>query len=361
MKIFRKIFWTVVIIGLIVYAVFQLSANKKASEEETRIVATTNDSIAVNTARAVMKEMERDYTVNGTFEASQEMMFPAETAGKVTRVMVREGSRVGVGQTLAIIRADAQSIDLEAARAAYENAQIDNQRFEAALQSGGVTQQQVDMSRLQLKNAKAQLDQAKIRVGDTNVKATISGVINQKFVEPGSFVSPGTPLFEIVNVSEVKLRVEVDESRVTGYKLGDAVMVKATAIPDREFVGKISFIAPKATTSMTFPVDILVSNRGEHELKAGMYGTAVFTSGEAGKSAPALLIPREAFVGGLNNSEVFVVRDGKAYLTRVVIGRNYGEEVEITSGLKEGDTVVTAGHINLTDGKAVKEMNRHAG
>src|SRR5690554_541829 len=275
MKILKNILIALVVLALIGWAAMTLMNNKRKSEEETRIVAQVNDSIAVNVSQVSYQNINTDYVANGTFEPFQEMMFPSEVSGKVVRVLVDEGSYVRVGQTLAIIRGDAQSIDLSAAQAAYQNALTDNQRYENALQTGGVTQQQVDASRLQLKNAKAQLDQARLRVGDMNIKATISGIVNQRLIEPGSFVSPGTNMFEIVNVSSLKLRVEVDESQIVRFKVGENIKVKASVYPDKEFVGRISFIAPKATASLNFPVEIQVSNSTGNELKAGMYGTAI--------------------------------------------------------------------------------------
>jgi membrane fusion protein (multidrug efflux system) len=358
MKIVKNLLIAVVVIGLLVWAGMTLVNNKKKSEEETKIVAQVNDSIAVNVSKVEFQNINTDYVANGTFEPFQEMIFPSEVAGKVLRVMVDEGSYVRVGQTLAVIRGDSQSIDLTAAQAAYQNAVADNQRYENALKTGGVTQQQVDMSRLQLKNAKAQLDQAKIRVGDTNVRATINGVVNQRFIEPGSYVSPGAQMFEIVNVSTLKLRAEVDESQIIRYKVGDVIKVKASVYPDKEFTGKITFIAPKATASLNFPVEIQVSNSAGNELKAGMYGTAIFSSKEDEvKAKPVLVVSREAFVGGLNNSEVFVVEGGKAKLKKVQAGRNFGDLVEVLGGLNDGETVVTSGQINLTDGATIKAIN----
>lgn len=356
MKIVKNLIAIIVVVGLLIWGGLTLSNNKKRSEEETRIVAQSNDSISVNVSTVAYRNIETDFLVNGIFEPEQELNFPSETAGKVVRVLVEEGSRVHVGQTLAVIRSDQQSIDLSAAEAAYQNALTDNQRFENALKTGGVTQQQVDMSRLQLKNAKAQLDQARIRVGDTNVKATINGIVNQRFIEPGSFVSPGTPMFEIVNVSNLKLRVDVDESQIVNYKVGDPIKVKASVYPEKEFDGKITFIAPKASASLNFPVDVQVDN-SSNDLRAGMYGTAIFSTNEETASTPILTVERKAFVGGLNNQEIFVVEDGKVKLKKVRIGRNFGEFIEILDGLNENEVVVTTGHINLNDGATVKIMN----
>lgn len=359
MKILKRILTVVIIIGLLVWAGITLMNNKKKSEEEISIVAKQNDSIAVNIAQVSYEKINSDYVANGTFLPLQELMLTSEAPGKVVRLLVREGEKVKAGQTLAVIRGDAQSVDLSTAEAAYQNALKDNQRFEKALESGGVTQQQVDMSRLQLKNAKAQVDQARIRMGDTNVKSSIDGIVNQRMIETGTFVSPGMPMFEIVDISGLKLRVEINENQVVNYNEGDTISIKAAVRPDEKYEGTIKFIASKATASLNFPVEIHLNNIEENQLKAGMYGTAIFSSGEKGeRSKPVLVIPRESFVGGLNNSEVFVLNDDNTvHLTKVSIGRNLGKKVEILSGLDEGQKIVTSGQINLTDGALVRIMN----
>lgn len=105
---------------------------------------------------------------------------------------------------------------------------------------------------------------------------------------------------------------------------------------------------------MNFPVEIQVTNSAGNELKAGMYGTAIFSSSQdETQSEPVLVVPREAFVGGLNSNEVFVVNDSIARLVKITSGRNFGNKVEVLNGLQDGQTVVTSGHINLTDGSKV--------
>ena len=123
---------------------------------------------------------------------------------RVVSVYVKEGSRVGAGQVLVSIKRDAIEVDVTQAQNNLQNAIIDNQRYENAYKTGGVTKQQLDNSRLQLKNAQAAVRSQSVRMNDTKVRAGISGTINKKMVEPGAVVSPGTPLFEIVNINSLK-------------------------------------------------------------------------------------------------------------------------------------------------------------
>ncbi len=353
MKSVKTLLYILIAAGLIGGAVYIIKNNKAKQEEEVAIVNQANNEVVVNTTLAKYTILNSDYISNGTFAPSQELSFPSEISGRIVSVLVDEGDYVRVGQTVATIKKDAIEVDLTQAKNNLQNAIIDNQRYENAFKTGGVTKQQLDNSRLQLKNARAAVDAQGLRVNDTNVKATISGVINKRHIEPGSVVAPGTPLFDIVNVSKLKLQVTVTENEIVNLRVGQNVKVTASVFPDQEFVGRISFIAPKADASLNFPVEIEVSNNAG--LKAGMYGSAIFSTSDdvdAGKNM--LVIPANAFVNGISSNQVFVVENNTAKLTKVVVGKTVGTNVEVISGIKEGTEVVTTGQINLTNGTKVK-------
>ena len=350
----RPIIYSIIVVILIAAGVYTLINNKKKNEAETAIVAQKNTDISVNVTKAKFEHITNDYSSNGTFAPYQELSFPSEISGRIVRVLVDEGSYVRVGQTVATIKKDQLLVDNSNANATYQNAVVDNQRYENAFKTGGVTKQQVDNSRLQVKNARAQLQQANLRIGDTNVRASISGIINKRLIEPGSVVSPGTVMFEIVNVSRLKLKVNVNESQVASMKVGDEIDVKASVYPDAAYKGRISFIAPLADASLNFPVEIEITNSSENNLRAGMYGTAVFNAKESGTAHAMLVLPKNSFVGGVSSNQVFVVQPNNTVkLTTVVIGRIFGDQIEILSGIKEGETVVTTGQINLIDGAKI--------
>jgi membrane fusion protein (multidrug efflux system) len=348
----KKVLYIVIgvaVIGLIAYI---LTNNKNKNETETALISKQNDAVAVRIDTVKTEVPNQDYVANGTFAPSQELSFPAENSGRVIKVLVDEGDAVRIGQVLAVIKGDQLNIELSNAKAAYQNALSDSQRYENAFKTGGVTKQQVDQAKLALVNAKARVDQAKINFGDASIKASINGIVNKRNIEPGSVVAPGTVLFELVNVSTLKLLVNVDEQHVAGLKVGNPIKVKASVYPDKEFNGKITFIAPKADGSLNFPVEIQIANNANNELKAGMYGTANFSSGAA-KQQAVKTIPRNAFVGGVAGNQVFVVNDSVVKLTKIVSGRIFGDQVEVVNGLTEGQIVVTSGQINLTDGAKV--------
>ena len=350
----RIITTSVIIIASLALIGFILTKNKKENEEKIAIVAEKNASVSVKVATVKTEEVSLDFVANGNFEPKQELSLEAEKSGKVIKVLVKEGDRVAVGQTLAIMRGDAINVNAQAAEAVYQNAKADYNRFESAYKTGGVTKQQLDQAKVALTNAEANYKQAKISVGDTRIKAPINGIINAKFIEPGSMLAamPATKMFEIVNVKTLKLTVTVNESQVANLKTGTNITVTSSVYPDKTFSGKITFIAAKADSSLNFPVEIEITNNANNDLKAGMYGTAQFKSAQ--QKQTMTVIPRTAFVGSVSSNQVFVAENGIAKLKTVTAGRILGDKVEILSGLSDGDAVITTGQINLQDGNTIE-------
>ncbi len=350
----KTIITIVIILASLGVIGFILTKNKAENEAKTAIVAEKNASVSVKVDTVKTEEVSLDFVSNGNFEPIQELKFSAENSGKVTQVLVKEGDYVKAGQILAIVRSDVINVNAQNANAVYQNAVADYTRFENAFKTGGVTKQQLDQARLAMVNAKANLTQANINVGDTRIKAPINGFINKKFIEPGSILSgmPPTELFEIVNVSKLKLKVTVNESQVASLKVGSVIKVGSNVYPDKEFTGKITFIAPKADASLNFPVEIEITNNTSNDLKAGMYGTAKFASNQQKQTLK--IVPRNAFVGSVSSNEIFVIENGTAKLKKVTAGRILGDKVEILDGLSNGEIVIVTGQINLQDGNAVE-------
>src|SRR5690606_4950481 len=111
----------------------------------------------------------------------------------------------------------------------------------------------------------------------------------------------------------------------------------------------------KGDASLSYPVEMEVANVNGKSLKAGMYGTAHF---DMPKQDAAMLIPRTAFVGGVNSNQVYVMDNNTAKVRKVVAGRIFGDKVEIREGLNEGETVITSGQINLTEGAKVTVLQK---
>lgn len=336
--------------GLLIGSV--LISNKNANEAKTAVVSQASGAVAVTGVPVSKQPIRLDFSANGTFSANQELQLLSETNGRITRILVNEGSRVAQGQVLAIVDAEVVSLDVQRAEDTYSKMKTDYERYQSSFATGGVTQAQLDDIELSLRNAESQLQQARRRLNDANIKAPIAGVINKRFIEVGSFVSPGKELFEIVDASRLKLNVHANEFQVVNIRVGDKVAISSKVMPEVTFVGTVNFIAEKSDNTLNFPVEILLENGGRHAIKPGMYATARF---EFPENKPQIVVHRNAFVGSVNSNQVYILAEAArtAQLRQVVSGRVIGEYVEILSGLDEGEIVITSGQINLADGVEV--------
>lgn len=349
----KRIFITLIsILAAIALIAWVLLNNKKENERKIATVADQSGAVIVKTAVAHKDTLNLDFSANGNFSAKHDLDLVAETGGRVVRLNVDEGSIVHKGQVLIEIDTEYSSLDLRNAEAAYQKLKTDFERYSSSYETGGVTKAQLDDIALALKNAEITVQQARRRVADANIKSPISGIINKRIVEPGAFVSMGTPLFNIVDVSSLKLKVNVNEQQVVNIKTGDQVKITSTIFPDEEFSGTLTFIAPKADESLNYLVEIEVNNIPPNTLRAGMYATATF---KTPRQAPQILIPRTAFAGGVSSNEIFILEgDSTARMRKVVSGRILGDQVEIVSGVADGETIIISGQINLIDGTLVK-------
>ena len=347
----KSIITIISLVGIAVVFFLILQNNKSRNQAELEIVAQTNSEVAVRVAAVQQEQISGQFTANGTFLPATQAQISAELGGQLVAIYVEEGDQVKAGQVIARLSGDKINVNVNNAKAVLDNAIATLSRYEAAFKTGGITAVQLDQARLQVENAKANFESANLNSGDTSIRSKVAGIVNKKLVEVGTVVGPGTPIVEVVNISSLKLRVEVDEAVVSQLEKGAAVKVLPSATADT-LTGSINFIAPASNGALKFPVEITVDN-SNGRLRAGMYATAVFN--REGMQ-DVLTIPREAFVGSVSDNKVFVIENGNAKLTGIQSGVNFGDKVQVTSGLKAGDQVVVSGQINLLDNTPVRVL-----
>jgi len=231
------------------------------------------------------------------------------------------------------------------------DAQQNFERYKNLYEGGGATKAQFDQYKLALENSKNRLSQARKELSSAAVTAPFSGYITAKSAEEGAFANVGTPIATLIDISELKVQLSVPERNVYALKVGDAVDITSNVYPGAVFKGKIKFIGYQGDQSHNYPVEVSIANEKKTPLKSGTYVDVAFNRKS---EVPSIQIPREALVGSMKDASVYVVgTDNIARLKKIVIGGDNGDYLEVQSGLLEGEQVVTAGHINLTDSTKV--------
>ena len=314
----------------------------------------TDTSTAVSVKTSVVKDSvyTAAFIANGLLEPVRELAFMSDVAGRITNIYVNEGHYVSKGKTLIQIDNEMLRADVISNQASYDALKKDYERFKNSNEQGGVTDQQLDNMRTQLTAAESRLITSKRRLADGSIKAPISGVINKRYVEIGSYLNPGAHLFDIVDDSQLKVICYVNEAQMLQVKRGQEVTISSETFPGESFRGKITFIGEKADRSFNFPVETTVS-QSKKQLKGGMYVSVNF---DAGKTKSGVLIPRNAISGSVKAAHVFTVKNGIAEKKSVTVGNMVGSQVEILSGLHSGDSIIVSGLINISEGVKIKAL-----
>jgi RND family efflux transporter MFP subunit len=202
--------------------------------------------------------------------------------------------------------------------------------------------------------ANAQMAEAKKRLADCELRAPISGFIGMRQIEVGNTVAPGMPVFSVVDLNPVKVKVGIPESQVGKVRVGDRAEVSIPSLNGQKFEGHVEAIAAASDpASRTYVSKVVVPNPSR-VLLAGMVSEAHLFGGaqENVISLPGSAVVRDA----RGVTQVFVVTPGqnRAYGRRVEVGAMTGNEVEILSGITGNEQVVVDGQQNVREGSIVK-------
>jgi len=345
----KKVSVLVVAVAVIAAMVMLLNHNKAKSEAKARSVAVR--PFAVSVAPVAPQELSESLTLVGTISADREVTVASEAAGRITSVSLDLGAYKSAGSVLVTVDDELRRAAVSIAEVNRDRAAMDLKRYEAVQSANAIPDQQIDNARLAVKAAEAQLVTAQRQLRDTRTTAPFSGSVAARFVEVGAMVQPGTPIATLVDISRLKVELNVSEQDVFNLKIGDAVTVTTDVYPGVEFSGRVETIGPKGDEAHAYQVEISLPNEREHPLKAGMFGRVAFGTHAA---RTALTIPRAAIIGSVKEPQVYVVEKGVATLRTIVVGAEAGTNVEVLNGLRQGEQVVISGQNNLRDGMTVE-------
>jgi RND family efflux transporter MFP subunit len=358
-------------------------------------------AVTVTVATAVEQPITRFIRVSGTLTAQEDADVAAEIAGRVEATPVERGSPVAAGAELIRIakdEAEAQAAEAQAnaaqiearlgistgavfevervpevanARAAHELAKTEFDRVRRLQEHQLVSQSEFDQRRAQmdaalrqydvarngaeqqfqaLQAARARVKLAQKAVTDTVVRAPFAGVVSERLVSVGDYVTRGMKVVSIVRIDPLRVELTVPQQYVAAVAAGRAVTFEVDAYPGESFTGQLRFVSPsvKAETRALM-VEAVVPNR-DHRLKPGFFATARI---EQASTQPAVLVPSTAVRTVSGTPRVFVVAGDRVEERVVMTGQTVDGQVEIATGVKAGERVAAGGVEQLVDGVRV--------
>src|SRR5437667_10144142 len=374
------------------------SASGKTNDRE----AAPTPAVAVAPAAAVERPIARYIRVSGTLMAEEQADVAAETAGRVVSTPIERGTAVAEGAELIRLSAtetDAQMKEAEAnaaqiearlgltartafdanavpevqnAKASYELAQSEFNRIKALLDQRVVSQSEFDQKRTQMEAARQQYDAAKngaaqqyqslqaarARVtlarkalADTVVRSPFAGLVAQRMVSIGDYVTKGMKVAVVVRINPLRAQLTIPEQFVSAVGVGQPITFEVDAYPGRQFEGRVRYVSPTLQADQrALTAEAIVPNP-TNELKPGLFATARVQQRTA---TPAILVPAAAVRTTAGTSRVYVISGDRVEERIVTTGQSADTLVEITNGLKAGERVATANVTKLADGLRIE-------
>ncbi len=335
---------------------WKLYSNKQALTAETELGKITRAYVPVEVTLPQLDTLSEQLEADGIFLPAKEMFVISETAGRVVQVYKNKGDAVREGDIIAKIDDELLRLELQTTQTNLTKLRRDEERVRKLIAGEALPKNKIEDVLLGIATAEAKIQGLRKQIGNTSIKATMSGTLGMRFIERGSVIGPGIQVAQITNLDKLFLMVKVIEKDILHVRKGQSVRITADVYPDTALLGKVTNIGLRADNAYNYDVEIEVVNPANSPLRGGMHASATFA---AETTRQGLTIPRKAIAGSLQEAKVYVVKDSIAELRPVVLGGMYGEKVEITSGLQATDRVVLAGQLNLTDGARVQVMNTH--
>jgi membrane fusion protein, multidrug efflux system len=373
------------------------TANGKTEDRAASALAVSASPVAVTE-----QSISRFIRVTGTLTAEEQADVAAETSGRVISTPIERGTPVTQGTELvrlsaveteaSVKEAEANAAQIEArlaqpaagsfdvnrvpevanARANFALAESEFSRIEKLLAERVVSQSEYDQRKTQVEAARQQLESAKngaeqqyqalqaarARVtlarkaaSDTVVRAPFSGVVVERLVSTGDYVTRGTKVAQVVRIMPLRIALTVPEQFVADVKVGQPVSFSVDAFSGRTFEGRVRYVSPSLRAEQrALTVEAVVPNNNG-ELKPGMFATALI---QQPNKVQAVLVPAAAVRVVSGTSRVFVIAGDRAEERLVTTGQVLDQLVEITAGLSRGEKVATANVPQLVDGVKVQ-------
>lgn len=345
-----RLIW-VLLIGMSAFIVYLFLQNQSPEEEQK----TTNAATLVTTQVVSPSVLVRQVTSLGTALANESVQIVTNTSDYLTALHINEGQRVEKGQLIA------QLNDLEErARVAELSASLLDQkrqldRVKNLAKTQATAQSLLDEQQTRVNTTQAQLDAVKARLNEMTIRAPFSGVLGLRQVSEGAYLTSGTVLTTLDDLSQIRLEFSVAEYYLAQLKPGMAVNSSSVAYPGKVFTGQIKAIDTRLDpVTRSVKVHALVPNE-QLELRPGMLLNVGVTLDEL----QALQISEKAIVPLQNKHYVFVVnKDNSVTQTEVQLGQRMPGLVEIMSGLSSGDEVVIEGTTKIRSGSLITKVGQ---
>jgi membrane fusion protein (multidrug efflux system) len=338
------------VVGVLLLAACQSEQHQEAEDGEEE-----SPPIPVETGLPTRGDVYAMYTGTAPIEAYAEADVIAKVGGEIRELLVEEGDDVVKGQILARLDGDRLRLELNESRANLRKLQRDYERNVDLKSKGLISEGDFEKIKFEMEALEASFNLASLELDYTQIRAPIDGVIAERYVKLGNTVNIGEPTFRVTGLDPLVAYLHVPEREYRHIDAGQPVGIQIDALSGDPIVASVSRVGPIVDPQTgTFKITIEIFD-AERRIKPGMFGriSVVYDVHEN-----ALQIPRSALVEETGTLSVFVVEEGVAMRKTVTTGYGNKGMIEITSGIKDGEQVVTVGQVSLKQDSKVSIVNQ---
>lgn len=306
-------------------------------------------ALAVETLVATPEVLSADIKVPGTILANESTEIHPEIAGRMVELNIREGTNVAQGTLLAKLYDGDLQAQLRKLEVQLKIADQTEKRQAELVKIQGISQQEYDLSLLQVLNLKADMDIIKEAIRKTEIRAPFSGKLGLKNVSPGGYITPSTIITTISQVNTLKIQFNIPERYGAKLKPGQTVTFNVDG-SSRTYVASI--IASEISIdedTRSLAVRALVK-QPDASLIPGVFAEVKIV---LGKNEEALMVPNNAIIPLGRKKQLYLYQGGKAMVQEVTTGVRDSTNIQILTGIKAGDTVITSAVLFLRPGLEV--------
>ena len=332
---------TIIYVAAAVMAVSCGNNNSKTAEQpQAAEVRLPNVTIMA----ASYKDVPQSDVYTANVEAYAKNNIAPQSPSRIQKIYVEVGDFVRAGQIVAKM----DEVSLNQSKLSMANDSLEYSRIKKLYEQGGVSKSDYDAMELKYNVTRSQYQNL---LENTILRSPVSGVITARNYDQGDMYG-GSPIYVVEQITPVKLYVGISEMDYTRVKKNDTVTLTADALPGKTFTGRIARIYPTIDAAThTFTAEVNVANK-DRLLRPGMYARVTVNFG----SNHSIVVPDDCVVKqqGSGVRSVFVLQaDNTVKEIVVTLGRHFGTEYEILSGVAEGDKVVVKGQASLKNGSKV--------
>lgn len=328
-------------------------SKKKSATATTTSTQQQQQSIIADALIVSTQPLSADIEIPGTILAGETTEIHPEISGRVVQLNVREGTFVGKGALLAKLYDGDLQAQLRKLEVQLKIAQQTEDRQGQLLKIQGISQQEYDLSLLQVSNLKADIDIVREAVRKTEVRAPFSGKLGLRNISPGAFVTSATIVTTISQVSQLKIQFNVPEKYGSQLKNGQPINFMVDGSTKTFTANIIAAEVMMDENTRSLAIRALVKN-SDPSLIPGVFAKVRIV---LGKNEDAILIPTIVVQPLGRKKLVYLYKGGKSIPADITTGVRDSSQVQVLTGLNVGDTVITTGLLFLRPGADVKLKN----